>query len=158
MEESLDMIEFLIKHSTRSLMEPEMLKLVGPVVRIANYPLFLKQKVRIMELLIDILKQKFRIDAFNNQIISVSLRLLQEFKSSADVIEVVAEVYFALLGATLLKQEFLLAIMQKLRGYDSNLMQAFYYLVKNIVKEGVELPKTLLEKIFDEVTGTLMSN
>ena len=145
MEESLDMIEFLIKHSTRSLMEPEMLKLVGPVVRI-------------MELLIDILKQKFRIDAFNNQIISVSLRLLQEFKSSADVIEVVAEVYFALLGATLLKQEFLLAIMQKLRGYDSNLMQAFYYLVKNIVKEGVELPKTLLEKIFDEVTGTLMSN
>jgi len=43
-----------------------------------------------MELLIEILKQKYRIDAFNNQILSVSIRLLQEFRNNEDIIEVVA--------------------------------------------------------------------
>lgn len=77
MEESLDMIEFLLKRTPRSLIEAYILKIVGPIIRISNYPLFLKQKLRIMELLISILRQSYKIDAFNNQILSVCLRLLQ---------------------------------------------------------------------------------
>lgn len=77
MEESLDMIEFLIKHTPRALIENYILKIVGPIIRISNYPLLQKQKIRIMELLINILNQNFKINAYNNQILSVCLRLLQ---------------------------------------------------------------------------------
>jgi hypothetical protein len=82
MEESLDMFEFIMSHTPKELVEREILRIVGPIIRISNYPLLQKQKIRIMELLISILKQTFKIDAYNNQILSVCLRILQEFKNS----------------------------------------------------------------------------
>lgn len=86
MEESLDMIEFLIRRTPRKLMEKYILKVVGPVIRISNYPLLQKQKLRIMELLNSILNQGFKVEAYNNQILSVCLRLLQEYRNSQEII------------------------------------------------------------------------
>jgi len=57
-----------------------------------------------MELLIEILKQHFKIDAYINQILSVCLRLLQEFKNSEEVMRIVGETYLALLTSTSLRQ------------------------------------------------------
>lgn len=76
------MLEFLIRHTPRKLVEKYILKIVGPVIRISNYPLLQRQKIKIMELLMSIIKQNYKIDAYNNQILSVCLRLLQEFKNS----------------------------------------------------------------------------
>lgn len=76
------MFEFIMKHTTRSIIEKEILRIVGPIIRISNYPLLQKQKIKIMSVLINILKESFKIDAYNNQILSICLRLLQEFKSS----------------------------------------------------------------------------
>lgn len=71
-----------MEHTPHDLMEKEILRIVGPIIRISNYPLLQKQKIRIMEVLIAILSKAFKIDAYNNQILSVCLRLLQEFKNS----------------------------------------------------------------------------
>lgn len=76
------MLEFLIRHTSRKLVEKYILKIVGPVIRISNYPLLQRQKIKIMELLMSIINQNYKIDAYNNQILSVCLRLLQEFKNS----------------------------------------------------------------------------
>ena len=46
MEQSLNMLEFLLSYSSRELLEKIILKIVGPVIRICNYPLTLKQKSR----------------------------------------------------------------------------------------------------------------
>ena len=101
-----------------------------------------------MELLINILKQSYKIDAYNNQILSICLRLLQEFKSSEDIMRVVADTYLALLIGTSLKQELMMSILTKLRTFGANLVNSFYYLIKSIVIQKVEIPKQLLEKIY----------
>ncbi len=77
MEESLEMVDFMIKHTPRALAEKYILKIVGPIIRISNYPLLQRQKIRIMDLLIYISDQNFKIAPYHNQILSVCLRLLQ---------------------------------------------------------------------------------
>jgi hypothetical protein len=133
MEESLDMFEFIMSHTPKELVEREILRIVGPIIRISNYPLLQKQKIRIMELLVSILKQSFKIDAYNNQILSVCLRILQEFKNSEDVMRVVGETYLALLTGTSLKQELVLTILSKLKTFGANLVHSFYYMIKSII-------------------------
>lgn len=133
MEESLEFFEFIMEHTPRELMEKEILRIVGPIIRISNYPLLQKQKIRIMEVLIAILSKAFKIDAYNNQILSVCLRLLQEFKNSEEVMRVVARAYLSLLTGTSLRQELILTILGKLRTFGANLVHSFYYLVKSII-------------------------
>jgi len=76
------MIDFVLDHTTKALIDKQILKIVGPLIRISNYPLLQKQKIRVMELLSTILKQNYKLDAYINQMLSVCLRLLQEFKNS----------------------------------------------------------------------------
>jgi hypothetical protein len=149
MEESLEMVEFIMQHTPRELVEKEILRIVGPIVRISNYALLQKQKISIMEILINILKQNFRIDPYINQILSICLRLLQEFKNSEEVMRVIADTYMALIISTSLKQELVLAILGKIKTFGANLVHSFYYLVKSILQDKVELPKTLYEKIYE---------
>lgn len=86
-----------------------------------------------MEVLIAILSKAFKIDAYNNQILSVCLRLLQEFKNSEEVMRVVARAYLFLLTGTSLRQELILTILGKLRTFGANLVHSFYYLIKSII-------------------------
>jgi hypothetical protein len=111
-----------------------------------------------MELLINILKQSYKIDAYNNQILSICLRLLQEFKSSEDIMRVVADTYLALLIGTSLKQELMMSILNRLRTFGANLVNSFYYLIKSIVIQKVEIPKQLFEKIYEECMIILLTN
>lgn len=90
-----------------------------------------------MELLILILRKPFRIDAYNNQILSVCLRLLQEFRNSEEIMRVVADTYLALLLGTTLKQELLLSILARLKTFGANLLHSFYYLIKSIVLQNI---------------------
>jgi hypothetical protein len=153
MEESLEMLEFIIAHTPRPLVEKYILKIVGPLIRISNYPLLMRQKVRIMELLGNVYKQGFRLEVYTNQVLSVCLRLLQEFKHKEEAIETVANIYFLMLQHTVLKKEIVVAILGKLKAFSSTLTEAIYCLVKKIIKDGLELPKNLLEKIHEEVTA-----
>jgi hypothetical protein len=54
---------------------------------------------------------------------------------------------------TVLKKEIVVAILGKLKAFSSTLTEAIYCLVKKIIKDGLELPKNLLEKIHEEVTA-----
>lgn len=143
MEESLEMVEFVIKHTPRPLAEKYILKIVGPVIRISNYPLLLRQKLRIIELVISISDQKFNIEPYRNQILSVCLRLLQEFKNNDEVMQTIAKVYFTLLKNTVLKQQLITAILAKIKVIGNNLIHTFYHLINSVLKEGLELPKTV---------------
>jgi hypothetical protein len=155
MEDSLDMTEFLLAHTTPQLLEREVLRLVGPVLRICNYPLMQKQKLRALQLLGSVLGSGFSLAPYTVPILSVCLRLLAEFRSSQEVVRVVADTYLALLLASPLRQQLLLQIMSKLRSSGPSLVHAFYYLMKDILKKGVELPRALLEKVAEECYGLL---
>lgn len=111
-----------------------------------------------MEVLIAILSKAFKIDAYNNQILSVCLRLLQEFKNSEEVMRVVARAYLYLLTGTSLRQELILTILGKLRTFGANLVHSFYYLIKSIIVERIELPKTLYDKVYQECMIILLTN
>ena len=150
------MLEFMLLHTPRNLLERFILKIVGPIIRISNYPLMQRQKLRIMELIISILDQKFKVEAYRNQLLSVCLRLLQEFRSNDDVVESVANVFFSMLMNTVMKKEIVIALLGKLRAVGSNLIIAFYYLTKKIIKEGLELPKNLFEKMLEEINAMLL--
>jgi hypothetical protein len=71
------------------------------------------------------------------------------------VVRVVADTYLALLLATPLRQQLLLQIMGKLRTGGPNFVHAFYYLIKDIIKKEVELPRALLEKAAEECYALL---
>ena len=157
MQESLDLLEFMVAHTSRELAEKYILKIVGPIIRISNYPLLQRQKIRIMELLIKIRNQKFKLDAYNNQMLSVCLRLLQEFKSSDEIIQVVSETYFSMIDNTVLKKDIVTAILNKLKIIGGNLMQTVYLLVKKIIKEKMELPKNVFEKIHEDINSILLN-
>ena len=56
MEQAFEVIRFVMAHSKRALLEKLILKIVGPIIRISNYPLSQKQKINAMELLTQILR------------------------------------------------------------------------------------------------------
>lgn len=85
----------------------------------------------------NVLSQNYKIDVYNNQILSVCLRLLQEFRNSEEVIHTVADTYFSVLKSTTLKQELLMSLLTRLKTFGQNLIQSFYYLVKAIVNSEV---------------------
>jgi division protein CdvB (Snf7/Vps24/ESCRT-III family) len=147
----------MVSHTPRALAEKYILKIVGPIIRISNYPLLQRQKIRIMELLIKIRNLKFKLDAYNNQMLSVCLRLLQEFKSSDEIIQIVSETYYSIIDNTVLKKDIVTAILNKLKTIGGNLMQTVYFLVKKIIKERMELPKTVFEKIHEEINSILLN-
>lgn len=70
----------------------------------------------------------------------------------------VANTYFAMLKITVLKQDLVLSILGRIKAIGQNLIQSFYYFIKSIVNEGLELPKTVFEKVFEEITATALHN
>lgn len=44
MEDSLEMLRFIIKYTDSEIIEKLIVKIIGPVIRVANYPLMHKQK------------------------------------------------------------------------------------------------------------------
>jgi|LakMenE18May11ns_1017448.scaffolds.fasta_scaffold9418237_1 hypothetical protein len=71
---------------------------------------------------------------------------------------VVADTYLALLIGTSLKQELIMSILNRLRTFGANLVNSFYYLVKSIVLQKVEISKQLFEKIYEECMAILLTN
>lgn len=47
------------------------------------------------------------------------------------------------------KNEIMLTIIHKIKVYGTILVETVYYLMKNIILEGVELPKTTYEKVYE---------
>jgi hypothetical protein len=71
---------------------------------------------------------------------------------------VVGETYLALLIGTSLKQELILTILGKLRTFGANLVHSFYYMIKSIITQNIELPKNLYDKIHQECMVILLTN
>ena len=94
------MLQLMLTQTSKVLLDRYILRMVGPVIRIANYPLLPRQKIRIIELLISILNQKLNISAYTPQMLSVCLRLLQEYKLNNDLTYWVSELYYSLIEST----------------------------------------------------------
>jgi hypothetical protein len=73
-------MNFFMRFTKREIIDKEILRIVGPVIRTVNYPLLMKQKVQMMEFLDAVYKKHFNIEVYSHQILSVCFRLLQEFK------------------------------------------------------------------------------
>ena len=85
MEEALAMMGFLIKYAKREFIDKEILKIVGPVIRVVNYPLSMRQKINLMDFLSSVYLKRFNIEVYSNQILSICFRLLQEFKKRDEI-------------------------------------------------------------------------
>ena len=66
----------MLKFTPLKLLEKYILKIVGPIIRILNYQLTLRQKLKIVDLMIEIYKLRLRITVYNNQIMSICFRML----------------------------------------------------------------------------------
>jgi hypothetical protein len=61
MEEALEMMKFLMKYAKREIIDKEILKIIGPVIRAVNYPLGIKQKLLLMDFLSSVYQKRFNI-------------------------------------------------------------------------------------------------
>lgn len=77
MEQALDMMQFLMKYTKREIIDKEILKIIGPIVRVVNYPLIMKQKILLMEFVSAVYQKRFNIEVYSSQILSICFRLLQ---------------------------------------------------------------------------------
>ena len=71
---------------------------------------------------------------------------------------VVADTYLSLLAGTSLKQELILIILSKIKTFGANLIHSFYYMMKSIIVQNIELPKNLYDKIYQECMIILLTN
>ena len=72
--------------------------------------------------------------------------------------QTIANMYFSLLKNTVLKQQLIIAILGKFKVIGNNLLQTFYYLINTVIKEGVQLPKNVFEKIYEETTTITLNS
>lgn len=72
--------------------------------------------------------------------------------------QTIANMYFSLLKNTVLKQQLIIAILGKFKVIGNNLLQTFYYLINTVIKEGVQLPKNIFEKIYEETTTITLNS
>lgn len=61
MEEALEMMKFLMRFTKREFIDKEILRIIGPIVRVANYPLQIKQKMLLMDFLSSVYQKRFNI-------------------------------------------------------------------------------------------------
>lgn len=52
----------------------------------------------------------------------------------------------------------MLTIIHKIKVYGTILVETVYYLMKNIILEGVELPKTTYEKVYEQFNHICIHN
>jgi len=141
MEEALEMMKFLMKFTKREIIDKEILKIIGPIVRAVNYPLMLKQKILLMDFLTSVYQKRFNIEVYSQQILSICFRLLQEFKQREEIMQCVANEFQNLLLNSVNKNELMLAIIGKIKVYGNVLVEAVYHLVKSLINEHIDLPK-----------------
>lgn len=70
-----------MKYTKREIIDKEILRIIGPIIRAANYPLAMRQKILLMDFLSSVYQKRFNIEVYSNQILSICFRLLQEFKT-----------------------------------------------------------------------------
>ena len=158
MEQSLEMIEFVLAHSSRDLLEKAILRIVGPIIRICNYPLTLKQKTRALQLITSIINDKFPLHAYTPQMHSVCLRILQEFSMNSDATEAVGETYLALIANNPHPLPIIYALLTKIHSFGTNLIECLHHIMSQVVLRGVNLPKQSLERVHDDTLRVLLHN
>lgn len=141
MEEALEMMKFLMRFTKREIIDKEILKIIGPIIRAVNYPLMMKQKILLMDFLSSVYQKRFNIEVYSNQILSICFRLLQEFKSKDEIMQCVSNEFQNLLLHSTNKNELMLTIISKIKVYGNVLVEAVYHLVKSLINENIDLPK-----------------
>ena len=144
MEEALDMMNFLIRFAKREIIHNHILRIIGPVVRVVNYQLQMKQKILLMDFISSIYAKGFNIQVYSNQILSICFRLLIEFKNKEEMIQCVSNELQNLLVHSNDKNKLMLTIISKVKIYGTVLIETIYYLIKNLMSEKIELPKKTL--------------
>ena len=158
MEQALEMMQFLMKYTKREIIDKEILKIIGPIVRVVNYPLLMKQKILLMEFVSAVYQKRFNIEAYSTQILSICFRLLQEFKQRDEMMQCISETFRHLLLSSVNKNELMLAIIAKIKVYGNVLVEAVYHLVKRLINEKIDLPKVTYEKAYEEFNHICVHN
>ncbi len=141
MEQALEMMQFLMKYTKREIIDKEVLKIMGPIIRAVNYPLIMKQKILLMEFLSSVYQKRFNIEVYSTQILSTCFRLLQEFKQKEEMMQCISNEFQNLLLHSASKNDLMLTIISKIKIYGNVLVEAVYHLVKGLIKQKIDLPK-----------------
>lgn len=77
-EDNIEMTKFLIKNAEPQLLNPYITKILGPIIRVSSYPLYQRQKEKLLEFIKELYCKGYNglLEVYNYQIVSVCLRLL----------------------------------------------------------------------------------
>jgi hypothetical protein len=54
-------MKFLMRYTKREIIDKEIARIVGPIVRVINYPILMKQKILLMDFLAAVHQKQFNI-------------------------------------------------------------------------------------------------
>lgn len=86
------MMNFFIHNSNPEVLTPLIIRVMGPLVRVASYGIFQREKERLLDFIRELYDSQYKasLEVFNYQVVSVCLRILSENysqKKSATMIE-----------------------------------------------------------------------
>lgn len=72
------MTKFLIKNANPQLVDQFISQILGPIIRVASYPLYQRQKERLLEFIRDLYKNGYKgaLEVYNYQVVSICIRVL----------------------------------------------------------------------------------
>ena len=144
-------MKFLMRSAKREIIDQEILRIIGPVIRVINYPISMKQKLLLMDFLSSVYQKRFNIEVYSQQILSICFRLLQE-------LQCVAKEFQNLLLNSVGKNALMLTIISKIKVYGNVLVEAVYHLVKGLIGGHIELPKVTYEKAYEDFNNICINN
>lgn len=159
------MIKFMIKNTEPSILNPEIPRILGPIIRVSSYPLYQRQKERLLEFIKEMYCKGYDglLEVYNYQVVSVCLRVLNESrllnKKSSDMTEEIAKtLYFVITKQKNARNRDLLInfIQEKIKG--ETLAELMYKITEQIVRESTDsLSNTTYAKIknnFEELISS----
>lgn len=112
------MIDFMLKQTEPDIMKIQILRLLGPIIRVTNYPLPPNQKLMLLDFLNRIQNSGFSIDCYQHQILSVCFRILTELRNNTEAPEIAAKTFISLLTNSPHKQNIITTIISKCKNLN----------------------------------------
>lgn len=154
------MIQFMIGKTDEKIIKRNMPRILGPIIRVGNYPIIPTQKIDVLNFIHDVNAMGYPINMYNFQITTLCFRLLQELRNNPEITKKTSTCLSDLLKGTNDKRSIIHTLLSKCKTGNNNetAIVAMYQLVKTIIKETPDLiTKSLYEVIHHDLAALLHS-
>ncbi len=155
-ENALKFYQLIFSTVRAEFISPHTLKLMGPLIRVANYNYDIGFKKRIVEVLGNFHQMKLPIKAFESQLLLTYFRLIKEAFYEEEVLRILVENFMDLFTISVRKDFMMNELFVKFKETlaDETGKNGYLFVMIKALKKNIEFfSKALLENLFNNMMG-----